>query len=441
MKRSFIARQAAVLAALLVTMLAAGTALAQEISVSGELRTGLYMQQETQKGRDPETIARGGMTNTDGDSGGGTGRARLNILFTYQNLGLRASFQLEPPQHDKAGPMSTYLTWNYVYAYGNLINEQLTISAGILGGSPWGTGGPELKRDPETREYQDKNNLTGDNLSADYFIATEGLMGIRFEFKPTFIDALKGLNVGFTLSQPDQVAGDIKDNTLIDALSETVIGAAYEHDLFAVRVGYRFDGAADKYKETNTEEGGRLGYRLEERALKNIIPGMQVWLNGYYYGIGNGKREPDKTKGILGLNSGEYFDNWLYWLWDADSFLAKLDVRFAMYKDYENSYFFPERRLKYNSLEFRPAFYYKLFNNMLQVGLRVGFGIETGNGKTESPYKYLFIEPQVRFNMSANAYLALVYIYTDKYNYIEDKTLPKEESKKHAINLRAVYTF
>jgi len=418
---------------LLAALMATGTLYAQEVTLSGELKTGFYIEQEQIGSHDP--VANGGMTNNDGDSGKGEGRLRMDFFSSYGNMGLKVRFQIEP---DGLGPFLP--TWGFAYAYGNLFNEQLTISAGLLGESPWGTGGPKLRSDPESREYISYNKLSGEP-----YTATEGLMGIRFEFKPSF---LPGLNVGFVLNQPDQVAIDIQKQTFGDVLGESVIGASYQNDYFAVRVGYRFDSNADAYSN-KVNEGGRLTYRLEERILGNLADGMQIWLNGDYYGIGCGQQEiPKMINGQIvpvKIGSGEYFINWLYWLWDAEYFIAKLDVGFSIYKSYNNENFRPTERQEYQSLEILPAFYFKFFDNMLQAGLGFGIGMEFGPGKTykNSQYQYISVEPQLRLNMGPNAFIAAVYNYTDKYAWSDDINLRGEESRsvKHSVNIRAVYAF
>jgi hypothetical protein len=430
------------IAAVLIVALAAfaaGGLFAQEVTLSGELKTGLYMEQETIGNLDP--IAKGGMTNNDGDSGSSEGRLRMDFSSVYGNMGLRVRFQIEP---ESLGPFTP--TWSFAYGYGNLFDDQLTISAGLLGESPWGTGGPKLRSDPESREYIAYNKMSGDP-----YTASEGLMGIRFEYKPSFIP---GLNVGFVLNQPDQVAIAWQDQTFGDVLGESVIGVSYQNDYFAVRVGYRFDSKADAYSN-KADEGGRLTYRLEERVLDNMVEGMKVWLNGEYYGIGCEQKEFEKAVGgdiiKVKLGAGEYFINWLYWLWDTDNFTAQLYAGLGIYKSYNNERFKPLlERQEYQSLEFLPAFYYKFFDNLLQAGLGLGFGMEFGPGKTykNSPYQYLSIEPQVRLNLGPNAYIAAVYTYTDKYANkafyeakIQDGMKEGDKSVKHIINIRAVYTF
>jgi hypothetical protein len=420
-------------AVLLTMLVVAGTLFAQEVTMSGELKTGFYMEQETIGKDDP--VAKGGMTNNDGDSGSREGRLRLDLSSSYGNMGLRIRFQIEP---EGMGPFLP--TWSYAYAYGNLFNDQLTISAGLLGESPWGSGGPKLRSDPESREYMAYNNLSGEP-----YTASEGLLGIRFEYKPSFVP---GLNIGFVLNQPDQVAVDIAKQTFGDVLGESVIGVSYQHDYFSVRIGYRFDSKADAYSN-EADEGGRLTYRLEEYVLDNLVEGMKIWLNGDYYGIGcELQKIPKRVNGkdtTVELGSGEYFINWLYWLWDTDNFIAKFDVGLGIYKSYSNENFRPTERQEYQSLEFLPGFYYKFFDNVLQIGLGIGFGMEFGSGKTykDSPYQYICVEPQIRLNIGGSAYLAAVYTFTDKYAWFNENQINRrgEKSVKHAVNIRAVYAF
>jgi len=416
----------------LAVFLTASVTFAQELTVSGEIKTGFYMEQEQTGKLDPRP--RGGMTNNDGDSGGGEGRVRLDLQYTYGNMGFRLRFQIEP---NGLGPFLP--TWSYMYAYGYLLDRQLILSAGLLGESPWGTGGPELWSEPETRQYIGYNHL-----SREPYSVTEGLMGIRFEYKPSF---LPGLNLGFVLNQPDQVAIAIQNQTFANVLGESVIGAAYENSYFAIRAGYRFDGEADTYKN-NTNEGGRLSYRLEERVLGSMIDGMKVWLNGSYYGIGCEQQEIEKMIGgnrtMIKIGSGEYFTNWLYWLWDTDLYIARLHTCFTVYKSYSNDEWRPIERQEYQSLEIKPAFYCKFYDNLFQAGLGFGFGMEFGPGKTyiDSAYQYFSVEPQIRLNISSNAYIALLYNYTDKYMWPDDSEILRgDKSIKHWINLRAVYMF
>jgi hypothetical protein len=436
MKKITAAMLVALLAAMLNALLTAGAAFAQELDVSGEVKTGFYAEQETIGNLDPRNYSI--MKNNDGNSGSGAGRLRMDFHFAIQNAGLRVRFQVDAG----AGGASTPL-FNYAYAYSNLLNGQITLSAGILGDSPWGTGGPELLRYLETRE-----TIGRDSRNGDIYIQTSGLLGIRFEYKPSF---LPGLNMGFTLNQPDTTAGQSTEQTFAQLLGESIVGAMYEHEYFAGGVGYRFDSEMDKAWSKGPDEGGRLAYRLEERVLKTFASGMQVSLNGYYYGLGSEQFEQNvgtsASPVIVKLGSGEYFTNWLYWLWDTDNYIARFDTCLAMNKTYFNQALSPALRQDYKSLSFRPAFYYKFFNNIFQAGLSLGFGMEFGPGRinTDSTYQYISVEPQIKLNLGSNAYFAFVYNFTDKYAHPEinvgEGIKLGDKSQRHWINLRAVYTF
>jgi hypothetical protein len=389
--------------AVLLAILAVAGVAAQELTVSGEFKTGFYTEQEQIGNND--SVARSMMKNADGDSGQGEGRARLNLQFSYQNIGFRVRFQQEA--FGQSSPK-----WGFAYAYGNLFNDQLKISAGLLGESPWGTGGPELRKE-----------LEGDPNS------DIGLMGLRFEYKPFFAP---GLNIGLALSQPDQnISKDPLKQTFGELVQESVLGVSYEHEYFAARFGYRLDSEMDTYIASRKNEGARLAYRLEEKILGTMLEGMQVWLNGYYYGIGAEKNQPS------------YFQNWLYCQYDTENFIAHFDVYFSANQEYNNSAFTPAARKAYSSLELWPYFYWKFLDNRLQAGSRFGFGLEFGDGKVykDSPYQFFTIEPQVRILMNTNTYIAFVYNFTNSYALPGTDVKAGDISQKHFINLRAVYTF
>jgi len=427
---------------LCIAFAATGVLFAQEVTLSGEIKTGFYIQQEKIGNEDP--VALGGMLNNDGDSGIGQGRVRLDFHSTYGNMGLKVRFQIEPGTTAQ-GPFSP--TLGFAYAYANMFDNQFTISAGLLGESPWGSGGPRLRSEPETREYVSYNELTGEQ-----YTSAEGLIGIRFEYKPS---SVPGLNIGLVLNQPDQVVIGSQEQEFFDMLGESVIGAAYANNYFSVRLGYRFDSKADQYIN-NVEEGGRLTYRIEEKILDKYAEGMRIWLNGEYYGIGSGQQEIPRVNEngktvMVKIGTGEYFANWLYWLWDTDLFTAKFDLGLGIYNAYNNDIFIPTERDEYISMEFLPAFYYKFFDNLLYAGLGLGFGLEFGKGKTykNSPYQYFSFEPQLRLNLGPGAYIAMVYNFTDKYAWWNKEFMPSlpdgvkegDKSVKHSINIRAVYSF
>jgi hypothetical protein len=185
---------------------------------------------------------------------------------------------------------------------------------------------------------------------------------------------------------------------------------------------------------------------------------MRIWLNGCYYGIGGelqniDRPDPDDPEKIIRkkMGGGEYFINWLYWLWNTDNFIAQFDTGLGIYKSYNNAELRPVERQEYQSLEFKPAFYYKFFSSLLQAGLGLGFGMEFGPGKTykDSPYQYISVEPQIRLNISGSGYIAALYNFTDQYAWWDKNTMPSipegikegDKSVKHSVNIRAVYTF
>ena len=437
---------------LLAVFLTVSPVFTQDINISGEVKTGYYIEQE--KIGDLDSRNYNAMRNNDGDSGFGEGRLRLDFNVGYENIGLCLRFQVEVGEGGSFNP-----AFNYAYAYGNMFNDQFTISAGILGNSPWGTGGPNIRKELETSEAVVRNPNNGDITAQTY-----GLMGIRFEYKPLF---LPGLNVGFALNQPDYT--NIKspsEQSFGELLGETVVGVSYENEYFAVGVGYRFDGEMDEMPGPKSNEGGRLAYRLEERVLSKLAQGLQISLNGYYFGLGMEQFEQNigsvSNPIMIKMGGGEYFINWLYLLWDHTNFIAKFDAGFTMFESRFNQALTPWLRQDYQLLEIMPAFYFKFLNNVLQVGVGLGLGIEFGNGTTfkdterilnskgtqNNFYQYFYVEPQVRLNLNSNAYIALVYNYTNKYAHPEinvysadQKMKPADMSDRHWINLRAVYSF
>jgi len=366
---------------------------AQEFSVSGEFKTGVLLENEKIGNK---TKNNGRMHNSDGDSGGGEGRARINMHLAINNVGLKARFQQE--DFETASPF-----WDYAYAYADIFSSQLRISAGLLGNSPWGTGGKWLNQELETFHFGG------------------GLVGIRFEYMPSFLD---GLNIGFVLNQPDQrIMKDPAKQKFGELLQESVIGIAYEHEYFAAQASFRLDSDMDAYESKNSE-GSRLAYRIEEKALNTIVNGMSICMNGYFYGIG------------ANFNQPTFMDNWLYFVYDNPNFIANLDILFGLYETNQNVIF--PVCIQYQALEFYPGFYYKFFNDFLQVGMRFGLGMEFGKGVTykDSFYRFYMIEPQIKMNIGSNSYVSLVYNFTDSFISSQG-----DKSLKHSLNLRAVYTF
>jgi hypothetical protein len=366
-----------------LAILTAGFSAAQEgLTISGEVKTGLYWEKKQRQGEEPETKLT--FHNND-DAGSGQGRFRLNLQYEKDNIGMKTRIQWET--WTDAAP-----AWSYAFGYGNFFDNQLTLSLGKLGSSPWGTGGPEMWAELESARYG----------------------GVRVEVKPHLVP---GLNAGFVLNHYDAYddAGfDQKDVTLAVILQESVLGVSYDHDLFGVRFAYRLDSEGDRRdRGTSGKEGDSLIYRVEERILKNYLENFQIWANGSYRGVGAESEDCIQ------------FLNWLYAQYAPPAFTAQFRLGYDVI----------ENR---SILHVRPSFYYNFFDKLLSVGASVQFAQDFGDGKMYegSPYLYWSIEPMVKLNLG-RAYAAFVYRYTNEYKYHTEPPLEQAQW----INLRFGLTF
>jgi hypothetical protein len=343
-----------------------------QLTVGGEIKTGI-LQSTVEDGIHPAK------TRTDAgskdDAGGGSGRFRLNIDYYMPENSIGFKFRIN--MEDWPSPHNNM--WQYFFGYGNFFDEQLTVSIGKLGASPWGSGGPDLWKELEA-------------------VGTKG--GMRFEYKPSFVP---GLNVGFVLNSFDRDIDMYPDEdpiTILHVLEESVIGASYTHEYFHARAAYRFDSEVDQLRGTASgKDGGQLVYRVEERVLTNYLPGLKLWALGYYYGIGADE-----------LNKDEYSaTNWFFIEYAPKLFTAQFRTGLEAIK----------KRTVFN---LRPAFYLKLFDNLLNVGVQYLFAQDFGEDEGDmgkvypgSPYYYMEIEPKVQINFSSGAYAAIVYNWRKEY--------------------------
>ena len=383
-------------------LLAAVSAFALDdiVELSGEIKTGFFAEQREQGG---DTFFRNAIYNNDGDSGATGGRIRLGISMHTKGIGIRTRFSQQNFSFRANGindKSVSKVSTDFAYIYGNLFNSQLKMSAGLLGESPWGTGGSELGRELE---------CTGGG---------EPITGIRVEWKP--LGALRGLNLGFVLNrQDDTVPSDAKIE-FGDLLKESILGIAYEHKYFAFRFAYRFDRDVDS--PMAVVNGEKLVYRIEERLLWLLLPGMSLSANGYCEGInaagtGSGRSTPG------------YIQNWLYASYDPEYFTAGFNV------GYRDGFV-----LNAQQLEIRPYFYYKFINNYLIAGLMGGMEIGFNEGKSipDAFYNFWFIEPQIKVNVNNYFYFALVYRYTSGAYGTETSY---KDQNTNWVNLRLCYTF
>jgi len=385
---------------------AAGSAFALEdlVEFTGEIKTGLFMEEREQGG---QTYSKNAIYNNDGDSGNDGSRLRIGISMHTRGLGIRTRFSQEFFTYKSNGINDPYSKSNiktdFAYMYASIFNGQFKVSGGLLGESPWGTGGPELGQELE--------NMGG-----------EPITGIRFEWKP--LGSLRGLNLGFVLNREDnKVPTDqetLDQRRFGDLFRETIVGIAYEHRYFAFRFAYRFDLGIDTAMADI--KGEKLVYRVEERFLWTLLPGMSIWANGYCEGINVGE-------GGSGRDLSCYIQNWLYARYDPEHFTTGVNVG---YKDD----FVRNAQL----LEFRPYFYYKIIKNRLIAGLMGGMEIGYNSGKSipDAFYNFWFVEPQVRVNITDTFYIAAVYRYTS--GAYDTFTSYKDQSTNW-VNLRICYEF
>jgi len=384
-------------------LLAAGSAFAMDdiIELSGEIKTGFFNEQRELNG---ESYSRNAVYNNDGDSGPLGSRIRFGISLHTKGFGIRTRFsQLDfslRPNGINDPEANAKIIVDFAYVYANLLNSQFKISAGLLGESPWGTGGPELGQELEC------------TAAGGY-----PLSGIRFEWKP--ISFLRGLNLGFVLNRSDDNTPADAKEVFGDLFLESVLGIAYEHQYFAFRFAYRFDRDIDS--PMADVKGEKLLYRVEERLLWRFVPGLQVFANGYCEGINAEGRGSGRT-------TPGFIENWFYAHYDPEYFFTGINI------GYRDGFVLDEQKL-----QIKPFFYYKIINNQLIAGLMGGLEIGYNNGKAfpDTFYNYWFLEPKAQVNVNQNFYFAVVYRFTsgayDTETYKDQKT--------HWVNLRLCYSF
>ena len=334
------------------------------------------------------------------------GLFRLNFQIGKENIG--AKFRFQTTGWPFGG--TSEANWGYAFLYGNFFNDQLRFSVGKLGESPWGLNEEDFEKE------------------------LDSTMGLRFEFLPSF---LPGLNIGFALNDWNtQVSGE---TSIIDLLQETVLGVSYTNDYFHGRFAFRLDSEVDKNDRLSyaTDQGSMLVYRLEERIIQNYLPGFQIRASGFFEDLGN------EDNNMLSAA------NYLYINYEPEIISAGLRLGYNIVNLQLLDYGIDNSRQYFSG---RPSFYFKLFNDLLHIGLAGEIAIDFGDGKVVSDnYLHWYIEPMIKLNMSSNAYLALVYRYQDDNYKLElsnrdDKTNKYTDyscinSKTHWVNLRAVFTF
>ncbi|MDR0720051.1 MAG: hypothetical protein LBF78_10485 [Treponema sp.] len=374
---------------LLVITAVSRASFAQEFNFSGEIKTGVYWESRKTGDADPKQLMELGNTDDAGGFSPATGftgipgRFRLNLEFKpVSTIGFKVRFE------DSTFTGRT-VAWSYSYAYGNFLEDQLKISAGKLGDSPWATGGPEL------------------NTSVDESFGNS-FAGVRTEYKPFFAP---GLDAGFSLNPVSHMV----DRTRYDVdfgmfMRETVLGIGYTHELFVVRFAWRLDGP-DK-DNVQGEDGHTMVYRVEEKILKNHVPGLSVWANGRNTGLVNGD------------GSYKNYTNWLYIGFEEYGFNAQLRTGLEVANLQKGEYY---KKL----LTIKPLVFYSI-TPMISAGFTFTFAKDFG-ALSQVDYDNMTIEPQVKVTFNPNAYAAFVYGF---------QQLPRIGAVETAnyINLRLVYS-
>jgi hypothetical protein len=395
------------LALFMLAALAAGVS-AQEFTIGGEVKTGLLMttteDQISPKGDDGNTTMT--KAGSKDDAGDGSGRFRINLEYSVNDIfGIKARLQMENWGGSSAGNKAP--EWTYAFGYVNVLDDQLTLSLGKLGASPWGTGGPELWKELES---------------------IDTLGGMRLEWKPAFIPEEVGkFNIGFVINDFNGYT-DMRDSnepvTFLDVLQETVLGISYTHDLFHARFAYRFDSAADKDRDSESPlEGGRIVYRVEEHALEQVVPGLSIWALGYWYGIG----APEVNKDFYKV------ENWLFFQYAPDFLTAQIRVGYDV-------------KANQQIVHVRPSIYGHFFDRLLTVGAMFHFGQDFGEFQMYkgSPYSYMSFEPLVQLNITSNSYVAAAYNWKREYiqetvDHIANGLEPIKQTQW--VNIRVGMTF
>ena len=377
-----------------VVLLAACSVLvfAQEIKIGGEVKSGILWEKTEDKQPGSENIERVRLHSKD-DAGSSFGRFRLNADYTNAggNMGIRTRLQWDVYNNNQNAP-----EWPYAFGWGNFFNNQLTMSVGKLGASPWGTGGPEMWRELEVSRFG----------------------GMRFEYKPSFVPG--NLNVGFVLNWYDDVAdgGLNREPTLLDLLQESVVGLSYTHELFMIRFAYRFDSELDAGAARtggDGQEGTKFIYRVEEYMLRRLLPDLSAWGLGELIGLGADD-----------LDSSFYTRNWFFVQYAPSDFTAQ--VRFGLETTHNRSLVYA-----------KPNFSYNLFNKLLVPSIMFGYAQDFGEAKIYpgSPFSYIEFEPKVQVNFAPGAYVAFSYYYRMEYKFA--KSPPEQQSQW--MNLRFGLTY
>ena len=382
---------------LFAAFLTAGFAYGFDLEISGEIRSGImwdYYQewdhQEDAWQEDHVSLARIHVNDGSSDF---QGLFRMNMNISHGNVGAMIRFE---QTHFASGG---FPYWAYAFGYGIFLDDMIRVSVGQLGLSPWGS----VKIGPRQSEN-----------------ALDHHFGIRTEISPL---AVPGLTFGFVLNSWDLRFDPIDDQrSLGDMLMESVLGVTFTNDFFHGRLAWRLDGQADGIDEMDIDlgrvvflqEGHQMMYHLEARIPH--IPDLSLWTTGWFRGVVGAERDYFRVS-----------QNWLYAEFAPPAFRATLGLGLETRGNSDN-FFTASAGFHYNVLPF------------LTVGSNFIYTVNFGENRMERDVLFYFmsIEPEIRLNISASMFFALVYGYFNGH-VLENEALHLRRG--HWVNLRAVITF
>jgi len=413
--------------AFLLALCMTGFIYSQEgLVLSGELKTGLFWYSLDREDKEldeggfifiSDTLDQSLQEESLQNYWSKNGRFRLNFKYEIGNIGVKFRFETTEWSYGKVG--ANQLFWDYAFVYGNFFDNNLKISAGKMGDSPWGAGGPDLWNELDTT------------------------MGVRFEFIPQFIPFIKpgSLNFGIVFNNFDgavESQAGHKQKRLEDILTESVLGFSYTQEgILHLRLSYRLDGLVDD----SVRE--KFVYRLEERIIQRFLPGFQIVANGFWDGLNPQKKytETDDPYGDRDPREDMWLKNWVYVNYDYPDEFSPLNMSFRVLSRFG----YETIGLSREKLYLKPGFYLTFFDNLLQIGAAFEYALDVGDTKLEprAPYLHWYVEPSIQLNLNSNSYLALVYRYYDDYEFNAPIGSGRNtiHSKTNWINLRILFTF
>jgi hypothetical protein len=355
------------------------------LQITGEMKTGVFWDDW----RQPQA----NMHHND-YAGAHEGRLRLGLNLDAKGFGIRTRISLENWAVDPITGNFRSLSWDYAYAFASFFDNQLRLAAGNLEGSPWRAGGPDIWQ------------------------ALDHRIGMRVEISPAQIP---GLLFGFAITEWNTMT--YFQHTLIGLLTETTFGVTYTNDYFHAALGWRLDGVVDV--DNHNQEGQDMMYRLEPRFLGKMVPGLRLWINGWWKGIA-----PALGKPVDPEISNEVPDdlisytNWLYIEYEWRNIITDIRMNLDL------------NALDSHMLRLRSGVFYRFLPN-LRAGAALHYHMNFGPEAeiTGVPFAMMGFEPEVQFWFGGGSSLALVYRHEWQYDMMQFLR------ERNWVNLRAVISF